>query len=146
MLSFIHCTHFQNDWRRNITDLISVWQRWIVAAIFLIVHTVIIFYLPVPGCPTGKFRYVFEILILLNRITEIKLLLAFSNNISHNIGYLGPGGLYDDSKCNSSCIGGATGYIDKQFFTIDHIYSNPTPKHVYLTEPFDPEGILGNPI
>lgn len=42
-----------NDWRRHITDLLSVWQRWIVAAVFLIAHTLIIFYLPVPDCPTG---------------------------------------------------------------------------------------------
>ena len=35
-------------------DLISVWQRWIVAAIFVIVHTAIVFGLPVPGCPKGK--------------------------------------------------------------------------------------------
>ena len=61
----------------------------------------------------------------------------------YNIGYLGPGGLYNDEEVGNFCIGGATGYIDKQFFTIDHIYSNPTPKNVYLTEPFDPEGILG---
>ena len=48
-----HFMNFQNDWRRHIIDLISVWQRWIVAAIFIVVHTVIIFCLPVPGCPTG---------------------------------------------------------------------------------------------
>lgn len=59
-------------------------------------------------------------------------------------GYLGPGGLYNDNKDLGNCTGGATGYIDKQVFTVSHIYSNPTPKEVYLTEPFDPEGILGN--
>ena len=44
---------FQNDWRRHIVDLLSVWQRWIVAATFVIVHTAIVFGLPVPGCRTG---------------------------------------------------------------------------------------------
>ena len=34
-------------------DLLSVWQRWIVAATFVIVHTAIVFGLPVPGCRTG---------------------------------------------------------------------------------------------
>ena len=61
-----------------------------------------------------------------------------------SIGYLGPGGLYDDSNDPGNCTGGATGYIDKWFFTVNHIYSNPTPKATYQTEPFDPEGILGN--
>ena len=60
------------------------------------------------------------------------------------IGYLGPGGLYNDAEYPGNCTGGATGYIDKQVLTVNHIYSNPTPKAVYLTEPFDPEGILGN--
>ena len=61
-------------------------------------------------------------------------------------GYLGPGGLYNDEEVPGNCTGGATGYIDKQFFTINHIYQNPTPKNVYITDPFDPEGILGNAI
>ena len=34
-------------------DLLSVWQRWIVAATIVIVHTAIVFGLPVPGCRTG---------------------------------------------------------------------------------------------
>lgn len=91
--------------------MLAVWQRWIVATAFVIAHTIIIFCLPVPDCPTG---------------------------------YLGPGGLYDDAAVLSNCTGGATGYIDKQVMTVNHIYSNPTPKEVYLTEPFDPEGILGS--
>ena len=51
--------------------------------------------------------------------------------------------LYDDGKDPGNCTGGATGYIDKWFFTVNHIYSNPTPKATYQTEAFDPEGILG---
>ena len=41
------------------------------------------------------------------------------------------------------CVGGAAGYIDRQFFGINHIYSNPTSKAVYESGAFDPEGLLG---
>ena len=58
-------------------------------------------------------------------------------------GYLGPGGLHMDNQYNSSCVGGAAGYIDRWILGINHIYSNPTPKPIYGSGPFDPEGILG---
>ena len=58
-------------------------------------------------------------------------------------GYLGPGGLYDNSSVNGSCIGGATGYVDRMVFSKSHIYQNPTAKATYGTEAFDPEGLLG---
>ena len=58
-------------------------------------------------------------------------------------GYLGPGGLFDDNTVPGNCTGGAAGYIDKLILSENHIYSNPTPKEVYHTDPFDPEGILG---
>ena len=58
-------------------------------------------------------------------------------------GYLGPGGLYDNGAVLGNCTGGAAGYIDKLILGENHIYSNPTPKALYHTEPFDPEGILG---
>ena len=58
-------------------------------------------------------------------------------------GYLGPGGLYDNGAVPGNCTGGAAGYIDKLILGENHIYSNPTPKVLYHTEPFDPEGILG---
>ena len=122
--------------------MLSVWQRWIVAAIFVIVHTAIVFGLSVPGCPKGK--------VFSNFVLVVELVFDIITPLRHEtlltyiyIGYLGPGGLYDDSKENGSCTGGATGYIDKWFFTVNHIYSNPTPKATYQTEPFDPEGILG---
>ncbi len=59
-------------------------------------------------------------------------------------GYFGPGGLHDGGKHAPECVGGATGYIDRLFFTSDHIYGNPTPKSVYGSAPFDPEGFLGS--
>jgi len=60
-------------------------------------------------------------------------------------GYQGPGGIHDWSpeRNNSGCIGGITGYIDKKFFTSDHIYGNPTAKGVYSASAFDPEGLFG---
>ena len=63
-------------------------------------------------------------------------------------GYLGPAGLHKDNMVNQSCIGGATGYIDRWILGVNHIYSNPTPKSVYISDvgremAFDPEGILG---
>ena len=48
-----------------------------------------------------------------------------------------------DNQYNSSCVGGAAGYIDRWILGINHIYSNPTPKPIYGSGPFDPEGILG---
>ena len=48
-----------------------------------------------------------------------------------------------DNLYNSSCVGGAAGYIDRWILGINHIYSNPTPKPIYGSGPFDPEGILG---
>ena len=56
---------------------------------------------------------------------------------------MGPGGLFDDNTVLGNCTGGAAGYIDKLILSENHIYSNPTPKEVYHTDPFDPEGILG---
>ena len=54
---------FQNDWKRHIVDLLSVWQRWIVAAIFVIVHTAIVFGLSVPGCPKGTVYWNFVLVV-----------------------------------------------------------------------------------
>ena len=65
------------------------------------------------------------------------------DDLIHFRGYLGPGGLYDNSSVNGSCIGGATGYIDRLVFGKSHLYQNPTPKATYQTAAFDPEGLLG---
>lgn len=58
-------------------------------------------------------------------------------------GYIGPGGLQDDSKY-ANCTGGAAGYIDKMVFGETHMYQNPTCKELYQTGGYDPEGLLGN--
>lgn len=58
-------------------------------------------------------------------------------------GYLGPGGCYNHSS-HSNCTGGAAGYIDRQVFGLNHLYTTPTFKKIYKTElNYDPEGILG---
>jgi len=57
-------------------------------------------------------------------------------------GYLGPGGLADYGKCKN-CTGGAAGYIDYQLVGMDRLYAHPTPYPVYLTQPYEPEGLLG---
>eukprot|EP00026_Physarum_polycephalum_P005092 Phypoly_transcript_05120.p1 GENE.Phypoly_transcript_05120~~Phypoly_transcript_05120.p1 ORF type:complete len:614 (-),score=69.72 Phypoly_transcript_05120:12-1853(-) len=58
-------------------------------------------------------------------------------------GYIGPGGLSDNSA-HWNCTGGAAGYIDKVVFGENHIYGNPTCKDMYDTGAYDPEGLLGN--
>lgn len=59
--------------------------------------------------------------------------------------YLGPAGMLGDygEYNGSNCTGGAAGYIDELIFGVDHIYQTPTCKTMYLTGPYDPEGILG---
>lgn len=34
-------------------DVLCIWPRWIMAGIFLLVHCLLTFCLPIPGCPTG---------------------------------------------------------------------------------------------
>lgn len=58
-------------------------------------------------------------------------------------GYLGPGGLSDNSL-HFNCTGGAALYIDRVIFGEKHIFSNPTCKLMYHTGSYDPEGLLGN--
>ena len=59
------------------------------------------------------------------------------------VGYIGPGGLHQNSA-HFNCTGGMTGYLDKTWFGEAHLYSWPTPKKIYrTTETFDPEGVLG---
>ena len=66
-------------------DLLSVWQRWIVAAIFVVVHTAIVFGLPVPGCRTGtvfsNFVLVDEPEVIMVVILEKILDMKFVSNI-----------------------------------------------------------------
>ncbi|CAH1793906.1 unnamed protein product [Owenia fusiformis] len=58
-------------------------------------------------------------------------------------GYLGPGGLHENSSY-VNCTGGAASLIDRWFFGANHIYQHPTCKEVYHTHvAHDPEGILG---
>jgi heparan-alpha-glucosaminide N-acetyltransferase len=58
-------------------------------------------------------------------------------------GYIGPGGLLGSYGLYPNCTGGAAGYIDKTILGISHMYDEPTCQPIYLTGPYDPEGILG---
>lgn len=40
-------------WRSYVVDIFTHWPRWIVAFAIIIIHTCIIFLLPVPNCETG---------------------------------------------------------------------------------------------
>jgi heparan-alpha-glucosaminide N-acetyltransferase len=57
-------------------------------------------------------------------------------------GYLGPGGIQDNGQFRG-CIGGATGYLDRQILGESHIFKRPTAREIYGSGPFDPEGIVG---
>ncbi|CAB4054155.1 HGSNAT [Lepeophtheirus salmonis] len=109
-LAFLFRYFSLKDEGGKIRDISNLWPRWIFALLLMVLHSLIIFLFPVPGCPTG---------------------------------YLGPGGLNLFNVTRANCIGGATGYIDRLIFTVSHIYSNPTAKHVYESNAFDPEGFLG---
>ncbi|KAL5505238.1 hypothetical protein EMCRGX_G006640 [Ephydatia muelleri] len=57
-------------------------------------------------------------------------------------GYLGPGGLAEAGRYKT-CTGGAAAKIDNWILGEEHIYQGPTPRAMYHTGPYDPEGILG---
>lgn len=57
-------------------------------------------------------------------------------------GYLGPGGIQDNGQFRG-CIGGATGYLDRQILGESHLYQHSTAHEIYSSGPFDPEGIVG---
>lgn len=119
-------------------DVLSFLPHLSVMLLLILVHCALTFGLPIPGCPTYVSRPYFRTLFFY----------AFYFNKNNNEfvccrGYLGPGGRHEDGKY-FNCTGGAAGYIDKTILTLNHIYQNPTIKYVYGSNPFDPEGILGN--
>lgn len=59
-------------------------------------------------------------------------------------GYIGPGGLLGSFGLYPNCTGGAARYIDIQILGINHMFQTPTCQPIYLTGPYDPEGLLGN--
>ncbi|KAK7083927.1 hypothetical protein SK128_009657 [Halocaridina rubra] len=95
------------------SDMLQILPQWAVHLIIVIGHTAITFLLPVPG--------------------------------GCPTGYLGPGGiaLLRDGEGSPGCIGGAAGEVDRILLTSQHLYQNPTAKHVYHSGAFDPEGVLG---
>jgi len=97
-----------------LNDLIRYRLQWFLVALLAFIWLAVSLWLPVPGCPKG---------------------------------YFGPGGpLVENGRFKDAprgCTGGAAGYIDQVVFGLNHIYKTPTPQEVYLTGPFDPEGLLG---
>ena len=74
---------------------------------------------------------------------------AKTNTTGCPTGYLGPGGVHENSQY-WNCTGGAAGYIDIKFFGEDHIYDDPTEREIFFYEeynfggysrPYDPEGM-----
>lgn len=57
-------------------------------------------------------------------------------------GYLGPGGISEDSEYHF-CTGGIHRYLDMKIFGYDLIYHHPTCLNLYSCRPYDPEGFLG---
>ena len=57
-------------------------------------------------------------------------------------GYLGPGGIHENNQ-HKGCVGGATGYLDKLILGERHVYPWPEPQHIWGSEAFDPEGLIG---
>ncbi|KAH3745934.1 transmembrane protein [Pelomyxa schiedti] len=87
--------------------------------------------------------YALQWLIILIFVT-IWLLVTFLLDVPGcGRGYLGAGGLLGDLGMKKNCTGGAAGYIDRLILGKDHIYQWPTCKLIYITGPYDPEGILG---
>lgn len=59
------------------------------------------------------------------------------------VGYVGPGGISDDSRYEG-CTGGIHRYIDMKVFSYTHIYHHPTCLEMYQCQAYDPEGLLGS--
>lgn len=57
-------------------------------------------------------------------------------------GYLGPGGVSEDSA-HWDCTGGIHRWLDVQIFGEDHFYAFPTCQKLYSCIAYDPEGFLG---
>ncbi|KAA0203876.1 hypothetical protein HAZT_HAZT005152, partial [Hyalella azteca] len=102
----------QNKCGEAMSDVVSLSYQWVIYILFVLVHTALIFFLPVPQCPTGY------------------------------LGPGGLSLMDSDGSPRPDCIGGATGYVDRWLLGVAHIYQNPTAKTVYHSGPFDPEGVL----
>jgi len=57
-------------------------------------------------------------------------------------GYLGPGGLADNSS-HHNCTGGAAMWLDVNVFGSKHIFQSPSSGPIYHGVAHDPEGLLG---
>lgn len=129
--------------------IFGVLQRFGVA--YLVVSSLFVLCVRPPGvAPQNRVkRSIYDIILLLPQwaimagIVAIYLLVTFMLPVPGcPSGYLGPGGMHENVRFNA-CIGGATGYIDRVVLGENHLYQNPTAKHVYHSQAFDPEGVFG---
>ncbi|KAF2357813.1 protein of unknown function DUF418 [Trinorchestia longiramus] len=104
----------QNKFGEVMSDVVSLSYQWIIYTLIVLVHTVLIFCVEVPGCPRGY------------------------------LGPGGIALMNSDGDPTPDCIGGMTGYVDRWLLGVAHLYQNPTAKEVYHSGPFDPEGVLGS--
>ena len=51
--------------------------------------------------------------------------------------------LMQNNRPSPDCVGGITRFVDIWVLGENHIFKYPSPKHIYETSSFDPEGILG---
>ncbi|OQR85837.1 heparan-alpha-glucosaminide N-acetyltransferase-like [Achlya hypogyna] len=93
-----------------------------VVTTLLLCYLGFVFFLPVPGCPTGYFG--------LSEVAE------WCDT------RVGPGGDSDDGAYRD-CLGGAHRVVDRYIFGDAHLLPGGTPSGVYNTPgPWDPEGFL----
>ncbi|ENN75660.1 hypothetical protein YQE_07838, partial [Dendroctonus ponderosae] len=111
---------------KHFDDILKVWKAWIISSAILVVHTILIFVVAAPGCPSVEINAILVMFLLYKTLFR---------------SYMGPGGLHKNQQFYN-CVGGATGYIDRLILG-NHVYQNPTIYSVYEAKPFDPEGIVG---
>ncbi|XP_065652331.1 heparan-alpha-glucosaminide N-acetyltransferase isoform X4 [Hydra vulgaris] len=84
----------------------------------------------------------FQHFVMLLLLTIYLLIIYLLNVPGCPKGYFGPGG-DGDHGAYENCTGGASGYVDRTVFGLNHIYRNPTCKRLYNCITYDPEGLLG---
>ena len=140
----------------------GVLQRFFIC--FLVVGGLHTFFQPVVRIPDHDDRFI-DILpywpqwIVILSLEMLWIFLTYflryklpSDNSQCPQGYIGPGGLHENSKY-WNCTGGAAGYIDNKVFGEKHIFQHVTSREVYFHDEYyfggyirhhDPCGILGS--
>jgi heparan-alpha-glucosaminide N-acetyltransferase len=88
-------------------------------------------------------RMIFRQWLVILFITIVYVAIIFTFHVPGcGRAYFGPGGIHDLGT-HANCTGGVTGYIDRQFFGIEHMYNHARIRKVYDALVFDPEGLFG---